>query len=551
MDQLGGLTLEKTPPQTRQVAMWVATTYAESGTWPTNNAVAVHCFQAKVERALFVGQRNDVFRPINDAGGSGPARTGLSNWALCDTGACKEAFSILEAVVRDAITDILSAQDGVTYSRTQVKDRWARQASEQTLVQIEHILETSALAINRSPDHEWSVTFGIHILDRPSFERLVLNRPTTPIADFQPAVALGTFDGGQTAKPGAAYDEKGDLLQLGGWRTVRSLPGGGQGEVWVVFRETDSLVGVLKRARRDRTDHKRIERLRREGQFLKSLNELRHPCIITLLDSSSSSEEDPWLVTEFLQLGSIQDHLDVFRGDVWRTLRIVRDIASAVAASHAANITHRDLKPANVLLRTLDTVALTDFGVGFDPALEPLTTTGAEAVHSRWFSPPEATEKRLVTHAWDVFMLGRLLYFVVTGGRYFDGDRPEGKSALDTLLDRDDLRGLSTLIEKMVRPDASDRIPDMPAVIREIDALLTGRARPGFGDRCVRCESGQYAELGQVVGLSQIAVGISAPGGTGILNPFEFQPEWRGCPKCGDVQLRMRALDRFRMYVKV
>ena len=521
------------------------------GGWPTTNEVSVYSFQNGGERATHVAQHNDVFREIHEPNGKGPPRTGLSNWALYDTQACAAAFTIVSALFRDAIQDIVTAKDSVNYSRDEVKKRWAPDATDQTLAQVASIFEHSSLSLGRPADGAWDVTVGIHHLDREStFDRVILNRPGKPSSDANRVIAVNDIFGASVPeRPGAAYDEEGRLLRLGDWTAIRALPGGGQGEVWLVTRGKDGKSGVLKRARRDRVDPKRLERLRREARFLQELSRLGHPCIVPLLDAGAPEEEDPWLVTEFMPLGSIHDHLELFRGDVWRTLRLSRDIASALVASHAANIVHRDLKPANVLLRTVDSVAVTDFGVGFDPALQHLTTTGAEPVQSRWFSPPEALDKEAATPAWDVFMLGRLIYHALTGGQCFEGALPEGAWTLAAQLQRDDLDGVARLVNKMVQPEKAKRPEDMKTVVQDIDVVLSGRDRVGFGSRCVRCEVGQYQSVGDLTTWPPTQMGIRRPGTDVPINPFEFGLQWLVCSKCGDVQMRLRDVDRFRVYL--
>lgn len=115
------------------------------------------------------------------------------------------------------------------------------------------------------------------------------------------------------------------------WQTVRTLSGGKQGDVTLVQRFAPEFQkGVLKRvAAAQAQDERSFERLKREIGILR---EIKHPCIIGILDSELDGA-DPWIVTEWAALGSLQDHVAVFKGDVLRTLRLARDVASGLGYS--------------------------------------------------------------------------------------------------------------------------------------------------------------------------------------------------------------------------
>jgi serine/threonine protein kinase len=191
-----------------------------------------------------------------------------------------------------------------------------------------------------------------------------------------------------------------------------------------------------------------------------------------------------WFVTRYAPLGSLLDNVSWFRGDTWRTLRMARDIATALAAAHARKIVHRDVKPGNVLLYDPNHFALTDFGIAHHPDHTAVTSTH-ERVGPRWFLPPESEQGRCEpTAAHDVYMLGKLTYFALTGGHQFFRERfMDSDANIERIFARPEYSIINELFGKMIVEDAGRRLQSMEATIAAIDATTAallggGRAAP-------------------------------------------------------------------------
>jgi eukaryotic-like serine/threonine-protein kinase len=100
------------------------------------------------------------------------------------------------------------------------------------------------------------------------------------------------------------------------------------------------------------------ERFRREAHVISSLS---HPHICTLHDIGTDADID-FLVMELVDGVPLADRLRDGPLPVAEAIRIVREIALALAAAHARSIVHRDLKPENVML-TKTGAKLLDFGI--------------------------------------------------------------------------------------------------------------------------------------------------------------------------------------------
>jgi len=114
-------------------------------------------------------------------------------------------------------------------------------------------------------------------------------------------------------------------------------------------------------------------------------------------------------------------------------LDVAIQVASALAAAHAAGITHRDIKPENVMLRPDGLVKVLDFGLAKlietqSPSVETRastiemqsTETGVVMGTVRYMSPEQARGQK-VDERTDIFSLGVMLYEMVAGRRPFDG----------------------------------------------------------------------------------------------------------------------------------
>jgi serine/threonine protein kinase len=134
-----------------------------------------------------------------------------------------------------------------------------------------------------------------------------------------------------------------------------------------------------------------------------------------LLDSN---ESEHWIVTELCSGGTLEDHVLRYRGNTLLSLITFRQLVESVAVLHKENIFHRDIKPANIFIGDDGNRILGDFGIAFLPDLPERLTFTNESVGPHDYMPPWAeTEERLekVSGAFDVYMLGKLLWCMVAG----------------------------------------------------------------------------------------------------------------------------------------
>jgi hypothetical protein len=203
----------------------------------------------------------------------------------------------------------------------------------------------------------------------------------------------------------------------GRWRGDKNpIDRGGQGELYRVTDSTGALSGtfVLK----ELMNSKRLARFENEVEAIASLD--RHPNVIHLVDSGIFKDrQKSFYVMPEANEGSLEKALLGKRHDPVHLLGLFQGILSGVAHIHRKGIIHRDIKPANILM--FDGVPrVSDLGLSLF-AEAPRVTASWEAVGPRFYMAPELEDGRCleVTPQADIYSLGKLLYFMLSGGKIF------------------------------------------------------------------------------------------------------------------------------------
>jgi serine/threonine protein kinase len=158
--------------------------------------------------------------------------------------------------------------------------------------------------------------------------------------------------------------------------------------------------------------------------------QLTHPNTIQVYDYGHTPEGIFYYAMEFLR--GVNLHVLVVQygpQPEGRMIHILAQICDSLAEAHALGLIHRDIKPGNVFLcrrgGVADCVKVLDFGLVREfRAGEPETlNSGDESVieGTPWFMPPEAIQASAPTDPRsDLYSVGALGYFLLTGGYIFD-----------------------------------------------------------------------------------------------------------------------------------
>lgn len=267
--------------------------------------------------------------------------------------------------------------------------------------------------------------------------------------------------------------------KLGQYKLLRRIGKGGMGEVFLGEHTLLRRSCAIKLIRPDQAgDATNLSRFERE---VRAMATLTHWNSVEVYDYGHAPDGTFYYVMEYLPGLSLQELVDDY-GPLppGRAIHFLRQLCGALREAHGIGLIHRDIKPSNVIVcergGIKDVAKLLDFGLvvhnvnlgGNSGSSAKLTVQGTILGSPPYISPEQAMSKTTFDARTDIYSLGGLAYFLMTGQAPFIRD-----SAMELLVAhihdaaipprelRSDIpHDLEEVLLKCLSKDPADRYPD-------------------------------------------------------------------------------------------
>ncbi len=209
-------------------------------------------------------------------------------------------------------------------------------------------------------------------------------------------------------------------MELGRYRILSQL---GQGGMATVYLGEDPLLNrlvAIKVIQAHLTyNTSLIERFTVEA---KTIAALRHMNIVEVFDFGIQDNQQ-FLVMEYIDGQNLQTLCGAMSGQpMYNTVAaaILCQAAEGLTSAEKHGVVHRDIKPENLLFNSEGVLKIADFGIAHIADEQSRTQTGA-VLGSPNFMSPEQIEGVRPTHRTDLFSLGGVFYYAMTGKLPFTG----------------------------------------------------------------------------------------------------------------------------------
>ncbi len=263
----------------------------------------------------------------------------------------------------------------------------------------------------------------------------------------------------------------------------------GEGGMGIVYKSVHTTLGkslAIKVLRPEVSKNEEI--LARFKQEAQSASAIGNQHIIDISDFGVLPDGSTYFVMEFLSGMNLTDALQGGRFPTERTIKIAKQLCSALGAAHEIGVIHRDMKPDNVQLigrgGEEDFVKVLDFGIAKVGGTNSKLTQAGQVFGTPHYMSPEQCAGTTVDQRTDVYALGVILYEMATGQVPFDADNlmgiltkhlyenPVAPREFEPPIDVPP--ALEAVIMKALAKKPENRYQSMSEMAADLDAVLVG-----------------------------------------------------------------------------
>lgn len=252
---------------------------------------------------------------------------------------------------------------------------------------------------------------------------------------------------------------------------------GGMGEVFLAEDKLfpGRLCAIKVKVHESVPDARSLTRFRKEVESAKAV---MHPYVVQVFEYFETPEIQAYSM-EFINGGNLRQLMthETVRFDV--AMRLLKEVAEALAAIHSHHITHRDLKPENILLTSDRVVKVADFGVARSDDSSTITQLG-RVVGTPKYLPPEYIEAGETDRRGDIYAFGVIAYELLSGtypfaeGNMIDLLNSSSRTLVPPLhkICRDVPAEVSSIVSKAMSINLQKRYQSAELLISDLETVM-------------------------------------------------------------------------------
>lgn len=284
--------------------------------------------------------------------------------------------------------------------------------------------------------------------------------------------------------------------EIGSYRLDQIIGQGGMGEVWRathrILKRPTAVKLIHADILHDESPETRAEMIERFNREARATAALRSPHTIELYDFGVGNGR-LYYVMEWLDGFDLHALVEMHGPQLpGRTIHFLRQTCHSLHEAHLGGLAHRDIKPQNIFVcrygADLDFVKVLDFGLvkalaGPSQPTMQLTRTGTVTGTPLFLAPEQVTERSKVDHRADIYSLGCVAYYLLSGEYLFRAvssmavavaHAKETPTPLSEVAEQELPRGLEDVIMRCLCKDPADRPQSVAELLEALGPVDVG-----------------------------------------------------------------------------